>query len=141
MNQLNNILLEGTIVQDPEVAATSISTKARLIKFTLANDRYWRDRTGVMQQDTLFIPIKCWGELGERCLERIKKGMAVRILGRLRMCKWETKKGEKRTSMEVVCTHLEYRPLSKGQSGQVEIIEDEGDESDMLSDFTVLYEF
>ena len=64
MNQLNNILLEGTTVNDPEVAATSITTKRRLIKFTLANDRYWRDRSGNAQQDTLFIPIQCWGDLG-----------------------------------------------------------------------------
>ena len=141
MNQLNNILLEGTTVNDPEVAATSITTKRRLIKFTLANDRYWRDRSGNAQQDTLFIPIQCWGDLGERCLERIRKGMSVRILGRLHMCRWESKKGERRSSVEVICTHLEYRPLSKGKAGQVEIIEDENGEAEMLSDDEVLYEF
>lgn len=141
MNQLNNILLEGTTVNDPEVVATSISTKKRLVKFTLANDRYWRDRTGSSQQDTLFIPIQCWGDLGERCLERVRKGMSVRCLGRLHMCRWETKKGERRNTMEVICTHLEYRPLSQKGSGQVEVIEDVNGESDMLNDFEVLYEF
>ena len=67
--------------------------------------------------------------------------MAVRCIGRLRMCKWGTKKGERRNTMEVICTHLEYRPLSKGKAAQVEVIEDETGESDMLSDFSVLYEF
>ena len=43
--------------------------------------------------------------------------------------------------MEVICTHLEYRPLSKGKAGQVEIIEDENGEAEMLSDYEVLYEF
>ena len=141
INQLNNILLEGTTVNGPEVVATSLTTKKRLVKFNLANDQYWLARSGNMQQDTLFIPIQCWGDLGERCLERVKKGMAVRCLGRLRMCRWETKKGERRVTMEIICTHLEYRPLSKGKAGQVEIIEDENGESDMLSDFSVLYEF
>ena len=77
INQLNNILLEGTTVNDPEVVATSLTTKKRLVKFNLANDQYWLDRSGNMQQDTLFIPIQCWGDLGERCLERVKKGMAA----------------------------------------------------------------
>ena len=60
--------------------------------------------------------------------------MSVRILGRLHMCRWESKKGERRSSVEVICTHLEYRPLSKGKAGQVEIIEDENGEAEMLSD-------
>ena len=57
INQLNNILLEGTTVNDPEVVATSLTTKKRLVKFNLANDQYWLDRSGNMQQDTLFSPI------------------------------------------------------------------------------------
>ena len=112
INQLNNILLEGTTVNDPEVVATSLTTNKRLIKFNLANDQFWRDRAGNMQQDTLFIPIQCWGDLGERCLERVKKGMAVRCLGRLRLCKRETKKGERRNTMQEICNHFEYRPLT-----------------------------
>ena len=43
INQLNNILLEGTTVNDPEVVATSLTTNKRLIKFNLANDQFWRD--------------------------------------------------------------------------------------------------
>ena len=141
MNQLNSILLEGTVVNDPEVVASGISTQKKLVKFVLANDRYWRDRTGAMQKDTLFIPVQCWGTLGDRCLERIRKGMSVRSLGRLHMCRWESKNGEKKRSMEVFCTHLEFRPLYNGKEGKTEVIEDEKGESEMLSDFSVLYEF
>lgn len=141
MNQLNNILLEGILINDPEVVATSTDGNSRLVKFTLANNRYYKDRSGSSKQDTLFIPVQCWGSIGEKSLEYLRKGMTVRCVGRLQSCRWEGKDGSKRSSTEVVCTHLEYRLNMKNSSGKVEIIEDEKHEAELLSDDTmVLYE-
>lgn len=141
MNQLNNILLEGILINDPEIVATSSESGSHLVKFTLANNRYYKDRSGNTKQDTLYIPVQCWGSIGEKSLEFLTKGMTVRCVGRLQSCRWESKDGTKRTSTEVVCTHLEYRLNMKNNSGRVEIIEDERHEAELLSDDTmVLYE-
>lgn len=139
MNQLNNVILEGTLTCDPEIVATSNTTQNKLVKFTVASDRYYKDKDGVMKQDTLFIPVQCWGELGERCMEKVEKGMNVRVVGRLMLCKWENKNGEKRSVIEIVCNHLEYRnPKNKTK---MIIIDDEKKESDSVGEAQVIYDF
>lgn len=140
MNQLNNVILEGTLINDPEVVATSSITKSRLVKFTVANDRYYKDSSGNNKQETLFLVVQCWGELGEKCLMRIHKGMIVRTVGRLMMCRWENKNGEKKSTIEIVCSHIEYRS-PKTKDGKMEVIEDNKKESDLLGETTVLYEY
>lgn len=140
MNQLNNIILEGTLTNEPEVVAKSAVTKSRLVKFTIANNRYYKDVNGNSRQETLFLVIQCWGELGEKALQTIHKGMVVRTVGRLMMCRWENKEGEKRTSIEIVANHIEYR-LNKSKDSKLEIIEDTSKEAEELCETTVLYEF
>ncbi len=140
MNQLNNIILEGTLVNEPEVVAKSTVTNSRLVKFTIANDRYYKDVNGNPRQETLFLVIQCWGELGEKALMSIHKGMVVRTVGRLMMCRWESKTGEKKSTVEIVCNHIEYR-LKGNRDTKLEVIEDERKEADELSESTVLYEF
>ena len=140
MNQLNNIILEGTVVNEPDVVAISAVTQSRLVKFTIANDRYYKDINGNSKQETLFLVIQCWGELGEKVLSNIHKGMIVRTVGRLMMCRWESKTGEKKSTIEIVCNHIEYR-LNKNRESHMEVIEDTKKEADILADTTVLYEF
>lgn len=110
MNQINSIVLEGTVINYPEVVAKSPITDSRLIKFTIANDRFYKDNDGTPKQETLFLVIQCWGELGEKVLNCLNKGMFARIAGRLMMCRWETKTGEKRNTIEIVANHIEYKP-------------------------------
>ncbi len=141
MNQLNNIILEGTLINEPEVVAKSAVTNSRLVKFTIANDRFYKDVNGNSKQETLFLVIQCWGELGEKALATIHKGMVVRTVGRLMMCRWESKTGEKRSTVEIVCNHIEYRLNNRNKESRLEVIEDEKKEADVLSESTVLYEF
>ena len=76
---------------------------------TLVNDRYYKDIEGESKQDSLFIVVQCWGELGEKVLSVVDKGLVIRVVGRLRMERWETKTGEKRNALEIVASHVEYR--------------------------------
>ncbi len=140
MNQLNNIILEGTLINEPEVVAKSTITQSRLVKFTIANERYYKDVNGETKKEVLYLVIQCWGELGEKALTNIHKGMIVRTVGRLMMCRWENKAGEKRSTIEIVCNHIEYR-TNRNKDAKLEIIEDTNKEADNLSDTTVLYEF
>lgn len=113
MNQLNNIIIEGTVINTPEVVAKNTSTGNKLVKMTLVNDRYYKDIEGKSKQDSLFIVVQCWGELGEKVLSVVDKGLVIRVVGRLRMERWETKTGEKRNALEIVASHVEYRVNSK----------------------------
>lgn len=114
MNQLNSVILEGTLINDPEAVAKKVSTGEILVKFTIANDRYYEE-DGKTKMESIFMVVQCWGELGERVLSVLHKGQEVRFCGRLTLERWQTKAGEKRFSTEIVCDHIEYRLTEKGK--------------------------
>ena len=132
MNQLNNLLIEGTVIDTPEIIARGKESGANLVKFTIANDRYYKDINGKSKQDTLFLVCQCWGDLGEKILKRIEKGMLVRAVGRLKMERWKTKTGENRSTVELVCSHIEYRAE---KAKHLAVIEKEDDDHDDYSTF------
>ena len=140
MNHLNSVLLEGYLVNDPKVITTSDPNQTfQLVKFDVANHRVYRNGKGEMKEETLFIPIQVWGSISAMCLEKMKKGMVCRVVGRLRQCRWETKDGAKRSSIEIYSHHLEYRNPAKKNQQEPEILENDEDEEE-LAETVVLYQ-
>lgn len=119
MNHLNSILLEGVLVRDPEVAAVSPRTGGKLVKFTLASDRFYMDRNGNKIQDTLFISVQTYGTCGERVLDKLKKGITARVIGQLKLCKWQDKEGKKCSTFEIVARHVEYKVKKSKENGNI----------------------
>jgi len=105
----NSVTLVGRLTRDPEVRYTTKGQAA--CRFDLAVNRRYKDATGTWQDDTSFIPVIVWGEAAARCGERLKKGLPVHVEGRLQSRAWETKEGQKRTSIEVVARRVQF--LSK----------------------------
>lgn len=116
MNQLNSIIMEGTLINDPETVAKDSRTGEKLVKFTLANDRYYKE-DGKTKMDTIFMVVRCRGELGEKVLTALYEGREVRICGRLAMERWTTSTGEKRSTIEIECSHIEYRLTKEEKFG------------------------
>ena len=76
MNHLNSVLLEGILVDDPKlIPLADPPDGVKLVKFDMASDRFYLNKDGEKSVETVFIPVQCWGKLGERCLEKLKKGM------------------------------------------------------------------
>ncbi len=140
MNHLNSVLLEGVLVDDPKQISLSDSPGGmKLVKFDVASNRYYVDKNGNKAQETVFIPVQCWGSLGQRCIEKLHKGMECRTVGRLRLCKWVTADGASRRAIEIVANHLEFRsPKAKAVT---EILEDVDNESETASEVEVFYTF
>lgn len=96
----NTVVLVGNLTDDPELRFTS--SGQALAKFTLAVNRRWQNRsTNEWQEDTSFIRCTCWGEQAERIAESLQKGARTIVTGRLQENKWETKEGEKRSTIEI----------------------------------------
>ena len=144
MNHLNNSLLEGILVADPKrIDLSDAPEGCRLVKFDMASDRYYVDRGGKKAVETLFIAVQCWGSLGDRCIEKMSKGMTTRVVGRLRLCRWQSSDGGSRKSIELVADHVEFRrPRSKGRPDPaLEILENAEDERERMGEPEVLYTF
>lgn len=115
INHLNNLLIEGVLVNDPEIVARVKATPdVKLVKFTIANDYYYVASDGSKKKDTLFLPVQVWGSLAERCIAKMRKGMTSRCVGKLRANSWEDEDGKKHTVVELVARHIEYRTPRRG---------------------------
>ncbi|MED6190635.1 hypothetical protein PIB30_107727 [Stylosanthes scabra] len=95
------ITVVGNVVAQPELRFTP--SGAAVANFTIAStprtfDRQtneWKD------QEALFLRCSIWREAAENVAESLTKGQRVIAQGRLKARTWETKEGEKRTSMEL----------------------------------------
>lgn len=112
------------------------------MKFDIASNRYYMDRKGEKAKETVFISVQCWGELGEKCISILKKGMKVRTVGRLRLCRWVSNDGSTRRTIEIVANHLEFRRSKAGSTkAETEILEDSTNEAEQTSEAEVFYAF
>ena len=95
------ITVVGNVVAQPELRFTP--SGAAVANFTIAStprtfDRQtneWKD------QEALFLRCSIWREAAENVAESLTKGQRVIAQGRLKARSYETKEGEKRTSMEL----------------------------------------
>ncbi len=138
INHLNSLLIEGVMVNNPEVVAhVKKDPEVKLVKFTIANDYYYVGTDGSKKKDTLFLTVQTWGGLADRCLIQMSKGMTVRVVGKLKMRTWETEGGEKRSVIELVAKHIEYRKSKKSKVEVLEVTEEE--EETVVSESEVFY--
>jgi len=115
LHQLNDVKLVGRLTRDPEVKFTS---KGQAVcRFDLAVNRRYKDVSGEWKDDTSFVPIVVWREAAQRCGDRLKKGSPIYVEGRLKSSNWETKEGQKRTTLEVVSNRIQFLAKVEGAPG------------------------
>lgn len=98
------ITVIGNLVADPEVNFTQ--SGAAVCSMRLANTPSKKitaaDGTVTWQdEDTLWLKLSAWRQLGENCAETLTKGMEVIVQGRLKQRDWVDKEGNKRISIEL----------------------------------------
>lgn len=113
LHQLNDVKLVGRLTRDPEVRFTAKGQP--VCRFDLAVNRRYKDVTGEWKDDTSFIPIVVWREAAQRCGEKLKKGSPVYVEGRLKSRNWETKEGQKRTTLEVDSRRIQFLAKAEGE--------------------------
>lgn len=75
---LNNIVMVGRLVSDPEINETE---NGKVADITLAVPRSYKNEEGIY--DTDFIPVRLLGGVGERTTEYCRKGDLIGIKGRV----------------------------------------------------------
>ena len=88
----------GNLTADPELRYTPEGVA--LVKFTVASTPRVLDRTSgeYRDGDPLFLTCTAWRDLAEHIAESLAKGARVVATGRLRLSRWETDEGEKRSA-------------------------------------------
>lgn len=119
MRNFNVTVLEGRLVDDPEIRYTQEGTA--LCRFSIANnyDYYKNDE---LQKEVNFFDVTTWAKLAEQCGEYLKKGRRVLVNGRLRHNRWTDDKGMNRSKISVVGNQVQFLDFTNGNENS------EGDE-------------
>lgn len=119
MHNLNSLIIEGNVVRDPVIKATSKGTP--LCMFSIASNRFFRqeDKT---TQETSFFDVETWSRLAELCGENCTKGRGVRVVGRLKQDRWIGTDGKHYSKIKVVAEHIEFKPQFKNENQPADIL-------------------
>jgi single-strand DNA-binding protein len=92
------VTVTGNLVGDLDLRYTPAGVA--MAKFAVASTSRVLDKnTGEYRDgDTLFLGCTAWRELAEHAAESLTKGARVVVVGRLRLSRWETPEGEKRST-------------------------------------------
>ena len=95
------ITVVGNLTADPELRYTQGGLA--VANFTIASTPRTFDRQANDWKDgeALFLRASCWREFAEHVASSLTKGSRVVATGRLKQRSYETKEGEKRTSIEL----------------------------------------
>lgn len=106
MPSYNRVILIGNLTRDPEVRFASGNNA--ICKFGLAVSRNYTTRDGEKREETTFVDVDAFGKVGEILGKYLAKGRPVMIEGRLQLDTWESKEGEKRSKLKVVCENFQF---------------------------------
>ena len=100
-----DITAVGNVTRDPELRFTP-GGQAKAT-FGIAVNRKWANKaTGEQQEQTSFLNVVAWGELGENVASSLTKGMRVIVKGRLEQRSWDKDDGSKGSVVEVVADEV-----------------------------------
>jgi len=109
MNNLNQVLIEGKLVKNPELSHTTDGTA--VCTFSVASNRFIREKLNdEFQKEVSFFDITALTELANNCASNLKKGRGVRIIGRLKQDRWEGPKGKIHSKVYIVADHVIFKP-------------------------------
>ena len=94
---VNDVTLVGRVAR--EVNLRKVSTGVSVATIVLAVDRDYVDADG--KRETDFIDVEVWNKTAEYCARNIEKGRLIAVSGSIRTNRYETKDGQKRTSILV----------------------------------------
>ena len=110
MNSLNSILLEGTLVADPEnMVSEELSGVKNCCRFGIENHRYCKVAGESVKEEYIY-EIETKGKFAIQCLEHLKKGRGVRVVGSL--VQREVELGDmKYMKVYIRAEHVEFKPV------------------------------
>lgn len=106
MASLNKVFLMGNLTRDPELRYTS--TGLAVASFGLAINSAWTSKSGEQKEEVCYVDVNIFGRRAEIVGEYFNKGNPIFIEGRLQFNQWETKDGQKRSTLRVVADNFQF---------------------------------
>ena len=103
MNELNSVIIEGTI---KEVSFPDLPNGKTVAKCTLINKRLIRNSNGETVDDSEIFDFEAWGALADFLKTHGNINRGVRVVGRLKRNHWENN-----TKVVIVAEHIDFKPF------------------------------
>ncbi len=100
---MNTVSLIGRLTADPETSEINDRNGEHL---ALTRFRVAIDRPGENEAD--FVTVTAFGALAAAVTDHVRKGRQVAVTGRLRHSEWTTPEGDRRTSLGVTATSIDF---------------------------------
>jgi single-strand DNA-binding protein len=94
----------GNLTRDPELRTTSGGQP--VLKFSIAINESYKDRSGARQEKTEYVNCVVWGKQAETLAKYLEKGKQVLCKGQLRTSSYDDKDGAKKYKTEVNCQRV-----------------------------------
>ena len=102
---LNNIIIQGRLVADPELRQTPSGTAVANCR--IACDRDFKDKeTGERKSD--FVNVVAWRGTAEFLAKNFQKGRAILVTGRIQNTQYTDKNGVNHQSLEIVADNIYF---------------------------------
>lgn len=105
MNE-TTLTLTGSLTADPELRFTP--SGLAVANFTVASSarRFDKATNGYVDAEPIFLRCTAWRTTAENVAESLTRGMRVIVTGTLKTTSYETREGERRTSLELTVTEV-----------------------------------
>jgi single-strand DNA-binding protein len=110
----NKIIVVGNLGRDPELRYTPQG--AAVCSFSMATNEKRRDKSGELQDITTWFKVTLWRNQAENAAKYLTKGSPVYIEGRLRIEEWTDRDNNKRYTLDVQATDMQFIG-SRGEGG------------------------
>ena len=112
MSTLNQVIIEGNVVRDATIREKPWGTRFCVVP--LAVNRYYKDRQGNFSEETGFYDVHFFGEkMLPELVKNGRKGMPVRVIGRLKQERWKNEDGKQVSKIFVVAQHVDFLKKAK----------------------------
>ncbi len=108
MNNLNSVLLEGTLQGEVESAETK-PVGEFTVRFTIKSVRFFKADNEYKKESHLF-KILTKGKIAKSCAEHLTDGKGVRVVGRL-----TTERMFNGEHVVIIAEHVEFKPVFKNK--------------------------
>lgn len=112
---LNKVYIIGNLTRDPELKSLPSGTK--VLNMSLATNRKFKDKEGVLKDTSEFHNIVAFSKLAELAAQYLKKGQQALVEGRLQTRSWEASNGEKKYRTEIIAENIQFGWKSGGGAG------------------------
>ena len=109
---LNKAIIIGNLTRDPELK--TLPSGVKVASFSLATNRFWKDKSGAKQEDTQFHNIVVFAQQAEIVAQYLKKGQSALVEGRIQNRSWDAPDGTKKYRSEIVADRVQFGPKAGG---------------------------